>query len=127
MLLHQIVPHLHHQHEVEHTHTAVEQTDNHSHNHDLPEKESSKKGFLDLLLEVHIHSLFANEIVLSHECNFIQLKVKKDVKTSVFLNRYSISMKYADELEKVSMYHPTNNHLNPYLSSLSSRGPPYLS
>lgn len=128
MLLHQVVPHLHHQHEVEHTHKAVDHTDNHSHshNHDVPEKESSKKGFLDLFLEVHIHSVVANEIVVSHECNVKQLKVKKDVKTSVFLNRYSISIHYNDEPEKVSVYHPPNDYFNSYLSSLNSRGPPYL-
>lgn len=126
MLLHQVVPHLHHQHEIEHTHRAVEHTDNHSHNHDAPEKESSKKGFLDLFLEAHIHSVVANEIIVSHECNVKQLKVKKDVKTSVFLNRYSLSINYDDKPEKVSVYHPPNDYFNHYLSSLNLRGPPYF-
>lgn len=126
ILLHQVVPHLHHQHEVEHTDIAVEHTDNHSHNHDVPEKESSKKGFSDLFLEVHMHSVVANEILVPHECNVKQLKVKKHVKTSVFLNRYSISINYDDEPKKVLVYHPPNDYFNSYLSSLNSRGPPYL-
>jgi len=126
ILLHQVLPHLHHQHEVEHTHKAVAHTDNHSHHHDVPEKESSKKGLLDLFLEVHIHSVVANEIVVTHESNVKQLNVQKDVKTSIFLNRYSISINYDDESEKVSVYRPPNVYFNWYLSSLNSRGPPSL-
>ena len=51
MLLHQVLPHLHHQHEVEHTHKAFAHSENHNHHHDVPKKESSKKGLLDLFLE----------------------------------------------------------------------------
>jgi zinc transporter ZupT len=126
MLLHQVVPHLHHQHEVQHSHKAVAHNDGHSHHHDVPEKESSKKGLLDLFLEVHIHSVVANEIVVTHNSSVKQLKVKKDVKTSIFLNRYSISINYDDEAEKVSVYRPPNKYFNRYLSSLDSRGPPSL-
>ena len=126
MLLHQVLPHLHHQHEVEHSHKAVTNSDIHSHNHDVPEKESSKKGLLDLFLEAHIHSVVANEILVTHESSVKQLKVKKDVKISIFLNRYSISIKYDDESEKVSVYRPPNTYFNRYLSSLDSRRPPSL-
>jgi len=126
MLLHQVLPHLHHQHEVEHSHKAVSNSDSHSHNHDIPEKESSKKGLLDLFLEVHIHSVVANEIVVTRNSSFKQLNVKKDVKTSIFLNLYSIPINYDDESEKVSVYRPPNVYFNRYLSSLNSRGPPSL-
>ena len=126
MLLHQVLPHLHHQHEVEHSHSTVSNSDNHSHNHDVPEKESSKKGLLDLFLEAHIHSVVANEIIVTHESSVKQINVKKDVKTSIFLNRYSISINYDDESEKVKVYHPPNTYFNTYLSTLDSRGPPSL-
>jgi zinc transporter ZupT len=126
MLLHQVLPHLHHQHEVEHSHKAVANSYSHSHNHDIPEKESSKKGFLDLFLEVHIHSVVANEIVVTRNSSFKQLNVKKDVKTSIFLNRYSISINYDDKAEKITGYHPPNTYFNSYLSSLDTRGPPSL-
>jgi zinc transporter ZupT len=122
-LLHQLLPHLHHQHEVEHTHKAVAHTD--SHNHDVPEKESSKKGLLDLFLEAHIHSVVANEIVVTHNSSVKQLNVKKDKNTPISVNYYSISINY-DEAEKVTVYHPPNKYFNPYLSSLDSRGPPSL-
>ncbi|RMA64770.1 hypothetical protein [Ulvibacter antarcticus] len=126
MLFHQVLPHLHHQHEVEHSHKAVSNSDRYSHNHDVPAKESTKKGLLDLFLEVHIHSIVANEIVITHESNVKQLNVKQDVKTSAFFNRYSISINYDDESEKISVYRPPNKYFNPYLFSLDSRGPPSL-
>jgi zinc transporter ZupT len=122
-LLHQVLPHLHHQHEVEHTHNGVAHTD--IHNHDVPEKESSKKGFLDLFLEVHMHSVVANEIVLTHNSSFKQLNVKKKENTSISFNYYSISINYNEE-EKVNVYHPPKKYFTPYLSSLDSRGPPSL-
>ncbi|TXD51704.1 hypothetical protein [Polaribacter sp. IC063] len=126
MLLHQVVPHLHHQHEVEHAHKGVSNSDTHSHNHDVPEKESSKKGFLDLLLEVHTHTIVVNEIFVTHESSVKQINVKKDVKKSIFLNRHSISTNYDDEVEKIKGNQPTNSYFNRYLSSLKTRGPPSL-
>ena len=125
LLLHQVVPHWHYQHEVEHTHKAVAHSDNHSHHHDVPEKESSNKGLLDLFLEMHVHSVVSNEVVLTHESSVKQFKVKKDVKTPISFKHYSISVNY-DEVEKVAVYHPPNIYFNQYLSSLDSRGPPTL-
>ncbi|CAM3321828.1 hypothetical protein [Aequorivita lipolytica] len=125
LLLHQVVPHFHHQHEVEHSHNAVSNSDSHSHHHDVPEKESSKKGLLDLFLEVHIHSLVSNEIVVTHESSVKKHNVQKDVKTAIPVNHYSIPI-YYDEAEKVAVYQPPNTYFNPYLSCLDSRGPPTL-
>jgi hypothetical protein len=126
LLLHNIAPHTHHQHEVEHSHKAVAHTDDHSHHHDVPVKESSQKGFLDFFFEVHTHTVVANEILVAHESSVKQINVKKDVKTSIFLNRYSVSINYDDEDEKVTGYHPPSAYFNSYLSSLDSRGPPTL-
>ncbi|OBX26153.1 hypothetical protein LX77_02036 [Gelidibacter algens] len=125
LLLHQVMPHLHHLHEIEHSHKAVANSDSHSQHHDVPEKENSKKGLFDLFLEVHVHSVVSNEILAAHESSVKQLKVKKDVKTPVFLNRYSICINYDDEdSEKVAVYNSPNNYFNSYLSDLDSRGPP---
>jgi hypothetical protein len=124
LLLHQAVPHKHHQHEVKNTQKAIAHSDNHSHHHDVP-KESSKKGFLGLFLDVHVHSIVSNEILLTHQCNLKQLKLKKDVNTPISVNHYRISINY-DEAEKVKVYHPPNNYFNPFLSSFDSRGPPSL-
>ena len=125
LLLHQVLPHWHHEHEVEHTHKAVAHSDTHSHHHDLPEKESPNKGFLDLFLEMHVHSVVSNEILLTHEIRIKQLEVKKDISTPVSVVHYYSSINY-DEAEKIKVYHPPNNYFNEYLSSLDSRGPPSL-
>jgi len=125
LLLHQVLPHSHHQHEVEHSHKVVAHSDSHSHHHDIPEKEDSKKGLLDLFLELHIHTVISNEILVTHESSIKQFKVKKDVNTPISVNYYSIPITY-DEAEKVTEYHPPKIYFNPYLSSLDSRGPPSL-
>tara|TARA_R110002095_G_C4084931_1_gene222015 strand:+ start:140 stop:574 length:435 start_codon:yes stop_codon:yes gene_type:complete len=125
LLLHQVLPHWHHEHEVEHTHKAVAHSDTHSHHHDVPEKESPNKGFLDLFLEMHVHSVVSNEILLTHEIRIKQLEVKKDISTPVSVVHYYSFINY-DEAEKIKVYHPPNNYFNAYLSSLDSRGPPSL-
>tara|TARA_R110002073_G_scaffold40547_5_gene114920 strand:- start:187 stop:618 length:432 start_codon:yes stop_codon:yes gene_type:complete len=123
LLLHQVVPHWHHLHEIEQSHKAVAHSDNHSQHHDVPEKESSKKGLLDLFLEVHVHSVVSNEILLANESGVKKLNVQKDVNTLIYVNHYSTSIIY-DEAEQVVVYHPPNNYFNSFLSSLDSRGPP---
>ena len=125
LLLHQVAPHLHHQHEVEHKHNAVAHSDAHSHHHDVPEKESPNKGFLDLFLEMHVHSVVSNEILLTNERSTKHLDVKKKIRTSDSVAQYSISINI-DEVQKTKVYHPPNNYFNPHLSSLDSRGPPSL-
>lgn len=125
LLLHQVLPHQHHQHEVEHLHDVVANEDTHDHHHNVPEKENSKKGLLDLFLEAHIHTVVSNEIVLTHHSSVKLLNAKKELKTTTSANHYIISITY-DEAEKRKVYHPPNNYFNPYLSSLDSRGPPTL-
>ena len=125
LLLHQVLPHWHHQHDVEHTHNAIADSDTHSHHHDVPEKESSNKGFLDLFLEMHVHSVVSNEILLTHENSIKHIEVKKDISTPLSVVHYYSTINY-DEAEKIKVYHPPNNYFNSYLSSLDSRGPPSL-
>ena len=123
-LLHQIVPHLHHQYESKHSHNDEVQSDHHHHH--IIEKEIYTKGFLHLFLEAHEHSLVSCEVILVQKNSVKQLNVKKDVKTSIFLNRFSISINYDDEAEKIKVYQPPNNYFNAYLLSLDLRGPPSL-
>ncbi len=125
LLLHQVLPHWHHRHEVAHSHKAVAHSDSHSHHHDAPEKESPTQGFLDMFLEMHVHSVVTNEILLTHESSIKHLEVKKDISTPISFLHYYCSVNY-DETEKVKVYHPPNNYFNSYLASLDSRGPPSL-
>ncbi len=125
LFLHQVVPHSHHQHEVEHSHKIVSHHESHSHHQDVPEKENSKNGLLNLFLEVHIHSVVSNEILVTHESSVKQLNVKKHINAPISLNQYSISLNYVDA-EKVRVYIPPNIYFDQYRSSLDSRGPPTL-
>jgi len=122
LLLHQIVPHLHHQYESEHSHNDVVQSEHHH----IIEKEIYTKGVLHLILEAHEHSLVTCEALLVQKNSVKQLNVKKNVKTSNFLNRFSISINNDDEPEKIEVCDPLNNYFKTYLSSLDSRGPPTL-
>lgn len=125
LLLHQVLPHGHHQHKVEHSHNAVAHSSAHDHHHDVPEKESSNKGFLDLFLEIHVHSVVSNEIVVTQHSNVKHLNLKKELKTIASPNHFSVSVIH-DKAEKVTVYHPPNHYFNSYLSSLDTRGPPTL-
>ena len=134
-LLHQAIPHLHHQHEVKHSHKTIAHNDSNSHQHDSHQhdspkkesskKESSKKGILDLFLEIHMHTVVFNEILLTHENNVKLLDVKKSESLAFSFNHYRLSIN-DDETEKIEVYHPPNNYFNPYLSFLYLRGPPSL-
>lgn len=124
-LVHQVLPHRHHQHDDEHSHNAVAHSDTHDHHHNVPEKESSNKGFLGLFLEMHVHSVASTEIVVTQNSNINQLKVEKVVKTPISTHHYSMSTHY-DEAGKSKVYHPPNKYFNSYLSALDTRGPPTL-
>ncbi|MBI9040243.1 hypothetical protein [Lutibacter sp.] len=125
LMLHQVLPHWHHEHDVEHTHKAVAHSDNYSHDHDVPEKEIPYKGFLDLFLEMHVNITVSSEILLTHTSSVKQLIVKTYKSAPASVNYYTVFVNY-DEVEKIRVYHPPNNYFNSYLSSLDSRGPPSL-
>jgi len=126
LLLHQFVPHWHHhQDELEHTHKTVAHNDDHSHHHEIPEIASPIKGFFDLFLDIHVHSMVSNEILLTRHSSIKLLKVKKDISTAVSNKHYSSSINYVDKT-KLRIFHPLNTYFNPYRSSLDSRGPPYF-
>jgi len=125
LLFHHILPHWHHEHDVEHTHKAVSNSDTHNHHHDVPEKESSKKEFLDLFLDIHVHSIASNEILLTQENSINQLNVKRAITSPILIDSYNIPL-YDDDPEKISCYHPPNIYFKKYLSSLYLRGPPSL-
>jgi hypothetical protein len=125
LLLHQVLPHWHHEDEIEHSHSAIEHGDSINHHHHISEKQSPLIVFLDLVLEMHVHTVVSNEILLTRESSTKHVKVKKDISTTVSVVHYHATINY-DEAEKIKIYHPPNNYFNAYLSSLDSRGPPTL-
>jgi hypothetical protein len=125
LLLHKALPHWHHEDEIEHSHNAIEHGDSLNHHHHISEKQSSLVAFLDMVLEMHVHLVVSNELLLTQESSIKHLKVKKDINAPNSVVQYHSTINY-DETEKIKVYHPPNNYFNAYLSSLDSRGPPTL-
>ena len=124
-LLHQIVPHLHHQHEDSPSHVAITHSDVHDHHHDAPEEiKSSKKGLIDFFLGMHVHIAVSDEIPVIRQLTK-KLRIVDNIVSDIpALN--DIILKDYGEVEKPTVYHPPNNYFNPYAANLDLRGPPYL-
>ena len=124
MMLHQVFPHFHHQHEVSHSDLA--HTGEHHHHDDNSHEEVSPYGFFGFVMDMHIHSTVSSDIVLL-EKNTIEKQtiVGKDVVKSAVDSIGIFSIEYRQN-SKPPVYHPPNKYFNPYLSSPNSRGPPTL-
>ena len=123
LLLHQVLPHSHHQEEIDHSHENLVHND--GHNHGAHHESKSKKGFLDFFLDFHEHTLVSNEILLTQQSIEKPTRVKKEISTPISVFHTNSSINYY-EAEKIKVYHPPNNYFNAYLLSLDSRGPPSL-
>ena len=124
MMLHQVFPHLHHQHEDSHSHLDIAHTGEHHHHDDDSHEEESPYGFFGFVMDMHTHTTVSSDIVLL-ERNTIEKKtvVDKDVLESVVETKGFFSVEYRQN-SKQPVYYPPNNYFNSYLSSLDSRGPP---
>jgi hypothetical protein len=124
-LLHQSVPHFHHEHEValdiiEHSH------DHDQHHDDIPEKElGGLNGFIDLFLGMHVHGAISNENLINRQLTINQTVVEKVVSDVFYIKNYNV-LKDIKEVEKPSIYHPPENYFNSYTSYFNLRGPPSL-
>jgi hypothetical protein len=122
LLMHQVMPHGHHEHNVALTHEELANGEALSHHHKVLGTEHSEKGFLDLFLNSHVHSVVFNEILLSNSSNIKQTEFKKDISTPLLVVHY-LSFKN-DDSKKTEVYHPPNHYCNAHFSSFDSRGPP---
>tara|TARA_R110001583_G_scaffold171551_2_gene325167 strand:- start:1659 stop:2093 length:435 start_codon:yes stop_codon:yes gene_type:complete len=125
LLLHQVFPHLHHQHEERNV--AIAHTeDHHHHHHDTSEKDdSSKNDFIDFFLGMHVHVFVTDEIpvirnVINHRIN------DENIALELPLSKYFEVLKIYREIERPSIYNPPNNYFNHYFTNLDLRGPPVL-
>lgn len=126
MMLHQVFPHLHHQHEDAHSHSDIAHTGEHHHHDDDSHEEESPYGFFGFVMDMHIHSTVSSDIVLLERNTIEQQTVaEKDVAKSSFETQNIFLIDYRQN-SKSPVYHPPNKYFNPYLSSLDSRGPPSL-
>jgi mannitol-specific phosphotransferase system IIBC component len=123
LMLHQFIPHLHHQHVNEYSQKTFVCSEGHIYQHDKSENLNSKKGLLNLLLKIHEHSVASNEILVTNESGINKLNVQKNINTHFSVNNYCSSKTY-DEIKQEVVHYSSDNYLIHYLTSLDSRGPP---
>lgn len=129
LLIHQIVPHLHHQHQdahqddVAHHHNNHDEHDHHHHHED--EEDSPQKGFIDWLLETHTHTNTTMNVLVLEHTTFKEIVVQKEIGKTFFLKTIHIVSRDAD-INLQEWYHPPDNFQNSYIPNLTLRGPPSL-
>ena len=102
LLLHQVIPHLHHQHQGTHEHNVSH--NHHAHHHHKPEKKDSKKGFLDWFLEIHLHSNIQTDVLTLEQTSFKKsLYNKKEVTSDT--NKNYIRIHFVDTGLTNNWYH----------------------
>lgn len=128
MMLHQVFPHLHHQHEDLQSHSDIAHSDEHHHhdNDDTQNKEDSTSSFLGFFMDSHVHSTVSSDVlVLKRNTVEQHTNIDKDlVKASFGIQQVFLIGNRQNS--KPPIYHPPNNYFNPYLSYLDLRGPPTL-
>ena len=127
LLMHQIVPHWHHQLQTEqfqtgHDHDHV--ADGH-HHHGKPEDKKPSKGLFDWFLDFHTHSNTpTNVLVWEHSSVHKITDQKQQIKTVRIPEVAQII--WEDILLDKIWYEPPNTLLKDHFPNLSLRGPPAL-
>lgn len=131
LLLHRVVPHLHHQHQETHHSSAHNYTehhhhDDHNHNHHQKEKEhKTTKGFIDWFLGTHSHTNAPTDILVLRNTTIQKFTVAKEVaKDSSF--EIATSILYQTGASQRQWYHPPDHLYQTYFYSSTLRGPPVL-
>ena len=126
LLMHQVVPHWHHQHQEEHQHSEVAHSHNHEHHHETPEKDNSKKCFFDWFVEMHVHTNTATtDVLVLKEATVKKITVEKESVRILFPETVNLSLIDVDT-SKERWYHPPDKLQNTYFPNCSLRGPPSL-
>ena len=126
LLLHQIVPHWHNQHQEEHHHDVAHSHHHNHHHHEKPQKETPKKGFLDWFLEMHTHTSATTDVLVLKQTTIKKITVEKEaVVKTVSTNTINIVVKEANTTTK-KWYQPPDKLQSTYLLYISLRGPPCL-
>lgn len=125
LLLHQIVPHWHHQDQGEHQHSEVAHSHQHDHHHERPENKTSKKGVIEWFLEVHVHSVAAIDFLVLKRQSIKKFSVKKELSKSLITAETNFVNSDNTHINKLWFDPPDRIH-KPYFSSYTLRGPPRL-
>ncbi|MEP0984112.1 hypothetical protein [Ekhidna sp.] len=126
-LLHQVLPHVHHEHgSAEHisiTETKAEHSHDHDHHHHDDDDDSSE-GFdlLGFLFGTHAHTVQVDNILVAKSISKQQVSVKVVVADVA----YEIKISEREPEEQILWQHPPDPTKSPHLTSVSLRGPPSL-
>lgn len=125
LLMHQVVPHWHHQHQEEHQHSEVAHSHNHEHQHEKPEQENSEKGFFDWFVEMHVHTNTTIDVLVLKESTVKKITVEKEAVKTFLPEAVNFAILERDASNK-RWYHPPDKLQNTYFPNCSLRGPPHL-
>jgi len=126
-MLHQVLPHVHHEHVVVNETKVAEHHHSHAQDHEK-EKEKNKDsndhaGLLDFLLESHAHTYHSSNF----EVRNIGKRQFKDQEFSAYtLTELQISFFKKERKSKKIIAYPPPDSYNIYLLTPALRGPPVL-
>ena len=124
-LLHQVVPHWHHQHQEENQHSEVAHSHHHDHHHEKLESDNSKKGFFDWFIEMHVHSNSTTEVLVLMQTTVKKIGKEKESAKTVLPETVNLAILEVDT-SNVKWYHPPDKVPKEHFHYLSLRGPPIL-
>lgn len=129
LMLHQALPHLHHQHEDSHSHShsnIAHSGEHHHHDDNSNEKEESSNGFFGFFMDMHVHSTVSSDIIVLKRSTVEQQTVTDwDLANNTF-DTLRLHLIDNGQNESPPIYQPPNTYFNPYLSYPDLRGPPIL-
>ncbi|HSP83207.1 MAG TPA: hypothetical protein VLN72_05710 [Gillisia sp.] len=125
MLLHQMIPHLHHENRENHDHTEME----HAHSHDHPEQEKpgESKSLFSFLLAMHSH-VGGNSEVPVLKTSTEQITPKKEKTENLVLHNFFQKIVFSEDevADFIGNYQPPPEYFKLYLPHIPLRGPPHL-
>ncbi len=124
MLLHQMIPHLHHENRETHDHTKVEHA--HSHDHQEQEEPGETKSLISFLLAMHSH-VGGNSEIPAVKTSTEQITPKKEKTVNLVLhNFFQENSLLEDEIaDLIKNYQLPPEYFKLYLSYIPLRGPPH--
>lgn len=125
MLLHQMIPHLHHENRENHDHTKMEHAHSHDHQHD--EEPSETKSLFSFLLSMHSH-VGGNSEVPVVKTSTEQIAPKKERSENLVLQNFfqETAFSEGEVAYLIGNYQPPPEYFKLYLSHIPLRGPPQL-
>jgi len=125
LLLHQIVPHWHHQHKNDRHETVHHDDKVHDHHHEKPEGKDSNRGFFDFFLELHTHTNETTNVLVLEQSSVQKISDQKAQVKTFGVTKINVPL-FDDTVHDKIWHHPPNKQQKAHFPNLSLRGPPVL-